>query len=657
VVATLADGEVLVAGGESASGEPLSSAELYDPTTGTWKATGPFVLPASRATATVLGDGEVLVAGGLSEKSGTLTVSAAAQRYNPKTGSWSLAGSLPVASYDASAVLLGSGEVLYSGGFTAAGATATASAAAAIFNPATGSWTATGTLPVGVAEAASGALPGGGALVAGGETAAGGNPTAQSETYDPAHGRWSAAAPLPHAVAQAACTRLANGTLLVAGGETAAAGDPTSASALYQPSSSTWASTGSLPLGTFAASATTLRSGLVLYAGGFTAPSTASRAAALYDPGTGAWTATGQLGTARGAGVAAAVGSGALVAGGSTGTQVTASSELFAAGSAPSFVAPTTSVTFRPGSYASLTVRASGSPVPAITLAGTLPPGMAFHQLGAGAAVISGTPSYTSLSSYSVTLTASSTAGSVSERVAIAVAGPPSITSPDLLAVDTVHETAFSVVSRGVPTPRLSESGALPPGLAFSVRADGTAAISGRASVEHGGTWTVTVVAVNGVGDPAVQRLRIVVSAPLAPRLAAPSFELVRAGAPTSFSLSSSGYPTPQLSISGSLPNGLSFRPGPHGTATIAGVPATTSAGTYVVEVVATNGVGSPAVRQLKIEVTLTAGLRVRAVVLNTVSADEPTVAEQTNLDTIRRFVPASERQDGRPLRSATRWR
>ena len=59
----LANGKVLVAGGLNYSGT-LASAELYDPATGTWTATGSMTNPRLYYTATLLANGKVLVAGG-----------------------------------------------------------------------------------------------------------------------------------------------------------------------------------------------------------------------------------------------------------------------------------------------------------------------------------------------------------------------------------------------------------------------------------------------------------------------------------------------------------------------------------------------------------------------------------------------------------------
>ena len=60
----LPNGKVLVAGGYNGSGHLLSSAELYDPASGTWSATGSLNTAREFHTATLLPNGKVLVAGG-----------------------------------------------------------------------------------------------------------------------------------------------------------------------------------------------------------------------------------------------------------------------------------------------------------------------------------------------------------------------------------------------------------------------------------------------------------------------------------------------------------------------------------------------------------------------------------------------------------------
>src|SRR5438874_643195 len=75
----LPSGKVLVAGGFN--GSYLTSAELYDPSTGSWSATGSLGTAREFHTATLLPNGKVLVAGGYN---GSFPTSA--ELYDPSTG-------------------------------------------------------------------------------------------------------------------------------------------------------------------------------------------------------------------------------------------------------------------------------------------------------------------------------------------------------------------------------------------------------------------------------------------------------------------------------------------------------------------------------------------------------------------------------------------
>ena len=65
LAALLPTGKVLVVGGDSGS-FTVASAELYDPVTGTFSATGSMSTGRENFTATVLANGKVLIAGGFS---------------------------------------------------------------------------------------------------------------------------------------------------------------------------------------------------------------------------------------------------------------------------------------------------------------------------------------------------------------------------------------------------------------------------------------------------------------------------------------------------------------------------------------------------------------------------------------------------------------
>ena len=89
-VTLLGDGSVLVAGGGGVRDGATNAAELYDPAARTWTATGNMLQTRKDHTATPLPDGRVLVAGGGASYA-TDEVLASAELYDPSTGTWTAA--------------------------------------------------------------------------------------------------------------------------------------------------------------------------------------------------------------------------------------------------------------------------------------------------------------------------------------------------------------------------------------------------------------------------------------------------------------------------------------------------------------------------------------------------------------------------------------
>jgi N-acetylneuraminic acid mutarotase len=113
----LHDGRVLVAGGDASEEEPrFKSAEIFDPHTGQWTMTGDMTTGRSESEYAVvlLPDGRVLVPGGHTDFD---TPVSSADLYDPRTGTWSDAGSMSDSRAGHSAVVLhGNRGVLVMGG-------------------------------------------------------------------------------------------------------------------------------------------------------------------------------------------------------------------------------------------------------------------------------------------------------------------------------------------------------------------------------------------------------------------------------------------------------------------------------------------------------------------------------------------------------------
>jgi len=127
----LADGRVLMAGGQSQHGYlgDLSTAELYDARTGAFSPTGSMTTFRSSHTATLLADGRVLIAGGERAQPGGADDLSSAELYDPKTAEFTATGSMPesISGYPGyRPALLTDGRVLFAGGYLLGSYTASA---------------------------------------------------------------------------------------------------------------------------------------------------------------------------------------------------------------------------------------------------------------------------------------------------------------------------------------------------------------------------------------------------------------------------------------------------------------------------------------------------------------------------------------------------
>ena len=293
----LQNGKVLIAGGSANPlfGNPngnFATAELYDPATRTFAATGNMTAALVAPTATRLADGRVLIVGGVPHTccGGYLPAS---ELYDPSTGTFSAAGVPPNINWVlTTATLLNTGKVLITG---IGGSNDTSNFGAALYDPLAGTFTATGSMALVHYSPTATLLASGKVLIAEGICDEDYYYATGSELYDPVNGTFSPTAGTMPCTFHSTATLLPNGKVLIVDGLGAG-------TEVYDPFTETF--TASAGIHVDGSAATRLPDGTVLISGGAVSDdgfcSEESVADAdLYDPATGTLGSAGVMTTPR----------------------------------------------------------------------------------------------------------------------------------------------------------------------------------------------------------------------------------------------------------------------------------------------------------------------------------------------------------------------
>jgi hypothetical protein len=324
----LADGRVLIAGGDNREARngvfnTHSNAELYDPRTGTFSATGNMTTPRSRHTATLLADGRVLIAGGGLTTDGVPSTLASAELYDPRTGTFTATDAMSTPRHGFTATLLNSGKVLIAGGVypgqdrCPVGRLYSDSCfpiGAELYDPDTRTFTDTGKMIAEYADTAT-LLPNGKVFITKGYPQIGPY-LSSAELYDPLTGTFTFAGYAETNHSGPTATLTMDGKVLIAGGDWGDGDGGSFTAEGYDPSTGSFSKKGNMTVGREQHTATLLPDGSVLFAGGHLVVDLAV-SAEIYDPVKGAFTRTANMPTAHELHTATLLGNGTvLIAGG-----------------------------------------------------------------------------------------------------------------------------------------------------------------------------------------------------------------------------------------------------------------------------------------------------------------------------------------------------
>jgi predicted secreted protein len=180
------------------------------------------------------------------------------------------------------------------------------------------------------------------------------------------------------------------------------------------------------------------------------------------------------------------------------------------------------------GGSPDFTVTTTGYPSgPILTLkeTGTLPSGVNFTDNGDGTATITNTAAAGTGGSYPITITASNgVSPDATQSFTLTVDQAPAFTSAPTDIVPAGAPFTASVMTTGNPTAKITNTAfgscspsTLPASVSFTDNENGTATIAGTPADGDAGTYTLCLVADNGVSPDATQTFTLVITAPGAP--------------------------------------------------------------------------------------------------------------------------------------------
>jgi WD40 repeat protein len=262
----LPNGKVLICGGFAGTNY-LSSAELYDPATNTFKQLGNMTTPRVSHSATLLPDGKVLIAGGYDG-----SYLSSAEIFDPVSETFTAINQLKINRMGHTATLLNNGKILLAGGV---GTGWSFLQSAEVFDIATQTFAITGSMGSARESHTATLLTNGMVLITGGHKDRRSNITifSSAEIYDPATAEFKVTGNMNVKRHKHDALLLSNGKVLITGGSDHRDGDGKYTSTeMYDLESGTFIPAPNMNLARFKHSGTSvlLSNGDVLIAGGNT---------------------------------------------------------------------------------------------------------------------------------------------------------------------------------------------------------------------------------------------------------------------------------------------------------------------------------------------------------------------------------------------------